>query len=124
MVGGLSEWVAIAKGRCGHRTARTISQQDGPNHLGSWSNAIPARQMALITSDCVPGSGQLLNFNCALIIIPVLTEVGFPIENATAAVRGPLAPYSPAIPTENATAAVRVLFPSQLHSLLRTRPQK
>ena len=35
-------------------TQWTISQQDGPNHLWLWLNAIPAHKMALTTSDCVP----------------------------------------------------------------------
>ena len=33
-------------------TTWTILQQDGPDHLGLWTNAIPGRQMALITSGC------------------------------------------------------------------------
>ena len=32
----------------------TILQRDGPNHLGLRHNALPAHQMALITSDCAP----------------------------------------------------------------------
>ena len=34
----------------------TILQRDGPNHLGLRHNALPAHQMALITSDCAPSS--------------------------------------------------------------------
>ena len=33
-----------------------ITRYDGPNHLGLWYNALFERQMALITSDCVPFS--------------------------------------------------------------------
>ena len=32
----------------------TVLQNDGPNHLGLRCNALPAHQMALITSGCVP----------------------------------------------------------------------
>ena len=39
---------------CGHPTAWTIIQQNGPNHLGLWYNALPGHQMGLITSGCVP----------------------------------------------------------------------
>ena len=35
-------------GRC----RSTAARHDGPNHLGSWYNASPGDQMALITSDC------------------------------------------------------------------------
>ena len=35
-------------------TTPTILQQDGPDHLGFCSNAIPEHQMALTTSDCAP----------------------------------------------------------------------
>ena len=36
-------------------TAWTILQQDGPNHLRLWYNALPDYQMALITSGCAHG---------------------------------------------------------------------
>ena len=32
---------------------RTIRQQDGPNHLGLWYNALREHQMGVITSGCV-----------------------------------------------------------------------
>ena len=35
-------------------TTWTMFQQDGPNHLGLWYNALPEQQMALTTSECVP----------------------------------------------------------------------
>ena len=35
-------------------TTWTTLQQDGPDHLGLWYNALPDHQMALITSDCRP----------------------------------------------------------------------
>ena len=35
-------------------TKWTILQQDGPNHLGLWYNALPEHQIALITSGCAP----------------------------------------------------------------------
>ena len=35
-------------------TTWTIVQQNGPDHLGLWCNALPEHQMALITSGCVP----------------------------------------------------------------------
>ena len=45
-----------AVARCGHPTAWTILQHDGPNHLGLWHNALPDHQMALTTSGCAPSS--------------------------------------------------------------------
>ena len=42
--------------RCGHPTAWTILQEDGPNHLGLRYNELHEHQMALITSGCVPCS--------------------------------------------------------------------
>ena len=36
------------------RTTWTILQHNGPDHLGLWRGALPGRQMALITSNCVP----------------------------------------------------------------------
>ena len=46
--------------RCGNSRAPFCSrrQQNGPNHLGLWSNAITEHQTALITSDCGRGGGQ------------------------------------------------------------------
>ena len=41
--------------RCGHPTTRTILQQDGPNHLGLWYNALPEHKLALITSGSCSG---------------------------------------------------------------------
>ena len=35
-------------------TTWTILEQDGPNHLGLWYNALPEYQTALTTSDCAP----------------------------------------------------------------------
>ena len=40
--------------RCGDLKIWTVLQNDGPNHLGLRCNALPAHQMARITSGCVP----------------------------------------------------------------------
>ena len=45
---------AESRSRCGDLTTWTVLQNDDPNHLGLRCNAFPGRQMALITSGCVP----------------------------------------------------------------------
>ena len=44
-------------------TAWTVLQQDGPNHLGLWHNALSEHQMALITSGCVDAA-TLMAYSC------------------------------------------------------------
>ena len=52
----------------------TILQQDGPNHLGLWYNALPEHQMALITSGSVP-------FRSPRTFRPVTEPTGMCIES-------------------------------------------
>ena len=44
---------SITCGTISHVTTRTVLQQDGPDHLGLWLNAIPEHQMAVITSGTI-----------------------------------------------------------------------
>ena len=50
-------------------TTRAVLQKDGPNHLGMWCNALPAHQMALITSGA--RYGVLPALSC--MVYPVLS---------------------------------------------------
>ena len=54
-------------------TTWTILQRDGPNHLGLWCNALPARQTALITSGC---DGRRSRSSCSSRALP--GEASFP----------------------------------------------
>ena len=58
--------------RCATPTTWIILQQDGPNHLGLWYNALPEHQMALITSGCVPVSRNIaMNYLQTWLLIDV-----------------------------------------------------
>ena len=45
---------------CGHPTTWIILQQDGPDHLALWYNALPEHQMAPITSGCAPSQAAVI----------------------------------------------------------------
>ena len=51
---GVSAESASAEDEVRDPTTWTVLQHDGPNHFGLWYNMLPAHQMALITSGCVP----------------------------------------------------------------------